>query len=62
MSGSLLTPRRRQIKRSIQRDIDAMVEAWKQRTGSSSVNTHIGPAPCGGTSRLMSSRSEAVVD
>jgi hypothetical protein len=40
--ANLLTPRRRKLTKAAQRDIDAIVEAWQRRTGSTSGNTAIG--------------------
>jgi hypothetical protein len=39
---SLLTPKRRQLKRSALRSIDALVEAWRRKTGAWSTNEMMG--------------------
>ena len=39
---SLLTPKRRQLTRQALRQIDAMVETWKRKTGARSTNGMMG--------------------
>ena len=39
---SIITPKRRRLNRSTSKVIDAMVDAWRWRTGATSTNTMMG--------------------